>query len=130
MCKLFLLLVVGVTSFFAWGANQLPRVSPAVTIVEGHLDHAPAGDTIRLYYGNQQTRAVVDPGGDFKLLVNGFSEASFASLAYARQRTALYLTPGDRLRLVLDFPHFETSLRYSGRGATANNYLAQCLVAL
>lgn len=127
MCKLFLLLVVGVTSFFALGATQLSRVSPVVTIVEGHLDHAPAGDTIRLYCGHQQTKAVVGPGGDFKLIVNGLSEASFASLAYARQRTALYLTPGDRLRLVLDFLYFETSLRYGGRGATANNYLAQSL---
>ena len=103
MYKILLLLVCSASSFFALGATRLCRISPAVTIVEGHLDHAPAGDTIRLYCGQQQTKTVLSPSGDFKLLVNGLKKASSASFSYARQRTVLYLTPGDHLHLVLDF---------------------------
>ena len=125
MHKFLIVLTCSLSCFSALGVTSLSRTSPVVTILEGHLDHAPAGDTIRLYCGQQQTKAVLSPSGDFKLLVKGLERAGSASFSYARQRTVLYLTPGDHLRLVLDFSHFDESLRYSGRGAAANNYLAQ-----
>lgn len=48
-------------------------------------------------------------------------------LQYGRQHTSSYLSPGDQLRITLDFPRFDETLRYTGRGADANNYLAQSL---
>jgi len=109
-------------------ARPLPlQHPPGATVVSGHLDHAPAGDTVRLWYGNQQVKTPLGPTGDFRLVVAGLRSASAASLSYARQRTPLYLQPGDQLRLALDFPRFDETVRYTGRGAAANNYLAQAL---
>ena len=104
--------------------NQHP---PTATVLIGHLDHAPAGDTVRLWVGQQQVKTPLGPTGDFQLVVAGLRSASAASLSYVRQRTPLYFTPGDQLHLTLDFPRFDETVRYTGRGAAPNNYLAQAL---
>ena len=112
-------------------ALRLPA-PPAPVTLHGHLDHAPAGDTVFVWYAHAQfgparpAKVVLRPGGDFDLTLRDVREGP-ASLSYARQRTVLYLTPGDQLTLTLDFPHFDETLRYTGRGATANNYLARSL---
>ena len=112
-------------------ALRLPA-PPAQATLHGHLDHAPAGDTVFVWYAHAQfgparpAKVVLRPGGDFDLTLRDVREGP-ASLSYARQRTVLYLTPGDQLTLTLDFSHFDETLRYTGRGATANNYLARSL---
>ena len=105
--------------------------TPVVTVVRGHLDHAPAGDTVYVGYthigaGGSPAKTVLSPNGDFQVKLTGL-KAGPASLSYARQRTVLYLSPGDQLQLTLDFPRFDETLRYSGQGSAANNYLAQAL---
>lgn len=107
----------------AWSSQH----RPSRTIVRGHLAHAPAGDTVRLWYGSQQVKTPLGASGDFTLVVTGLPHATSASLSYARQRTPLYLSPGDSLHLTLDFARFDETVRYTGRGAAANNYLAQVL---
>ncbi|WP_139255262.1 TlpA family protein disulfide reductase [Hymenobacter psychrophilus] len=111
-----------VTSLASPTQNQ-----PIVTVLSGHLDHAPAGDTVRLWYGNRQVKALLSIAGDFKMVIPGLGAATDASFSYARQRTRLYLSPGDQLHLTLDFGRFDETLKYTGRGAAANNYLAQML---
>jgi peroxiredoxin len=98
---------------------------PQTATLSGHLDHAPAGDTVRVWYGFRQVKAPLSKSGDFKLVISNISVPTTASLSFARQRAPLYLSPGDHLHLTLDFSHFEESMRYTGRGAAANNYLAQ-----
>lgn len=109
------------------GAAQAPPALPAATVLSGHLDHAPTGDTVRLWAGRQRLKTPVNSAGDFALVVTGLAHAEFVDFSYAGQRTPLYLTPGDQLHLTLDFPRFDESLRYTGRGAASNNYLAQSL---
>ncbi|MET4107562.1 TlpA disulfide reductase family protein [Hymenobacter sp. UYP22] len=112
---------------FAPGPSRPHPTRSPVVVLRGHLDHAPAGDTVRLWVGTQQVKTALSPAGNFTLIVTGLSEASPASLSYARQRTPLYLSPGDHLQLTLEFPRFDETVRYRGRGAAANNYLAQAL---
>ena len=81
--------------------NQHP---PTATVLIGHLDHAPAGDTVRLWVGQQQVKTPLGPTGDFQLVVAELRSASAASLSYVRQRTPLYLTPGDQLHRRWTFP--------------------------
>ncbi|HEX8329693.1 MAG TPA: TlpA disulfide reductase family protein [Hymenobacter sp.] len=100
---------------------------PAPAVLSGHLDHAPAGDSVRVSYGRKQAKAPLSPSGDFKLVVPDLKAGTPAELSYARQRTRVYLSPGDQLHLTLDFPRFDETLRYTGRGADVNNYLAQSL---
>ena len=114
----------------ALAAATLLPAAPPVTILRGHLAHAPAADSVQVWYAHAQpgparpAKAVLSPSGDFELRLTDV-QAGPASLNCARQRTQLYLTPGDQLTLALDFPRFEETVRYTGRGAAANNYLAR-----
>jgi thiol-disulfide isomerase/thioredoxin len=109
----------------------LRALAPTTATLSGHLDHAPAGDTVRLDYGRhqgrQQLRTVLSPTGDFKVIVPDLKGGTPIYFTYAGQHTSLYLSPGDDVRMTLDFPKFDESLRYSGRGANTSNYLAQSL---
>jgi len=98
---------------------------PPVTRFSGHLAHAPAGDTVRLFVGERRVKAPLSPSGDFQFEFKDLSATTPVHFEYAKQHTRLYLLPGDQLRLALDFQDFDKSLVYSGRGADVNNYLAQ-----
>ena len=118
-------------AFRVLAAAPAPALPPATTVLRGHLDHAPAGDTVRVeysgHYRQQAAKAALSPTGDFTLAIKGLKEGTPATFSYAGQRTSVYLSPGDQLRLTLDYPRFDETLRYTGRGADANNYLAQSL---
>ena len=104
-----------------------PAPTPPVTTFSGHLTHAPAGDTVRFFTNKHQYKALLGPSGDFQFTIPNLTAPVDASLLYARQRTVLWLSPGDQLHLTLDFSEFDKSLVYSGRGSAANNYLARSL---
>ena len=103
---------------------------PAPATLHGHLAHAPANDTVRLSYGPhfgpRALKTVLDPAGNFSITVRGLAAGTPAEVAYAGQRTSLYLLPGEDVGLTLDFPRFDETLRYTGgRAANASNYLAR-----
>lgn len=104
---------------------------PAPTTLRGHLTHAPAADTLHVWYrptgagAGREAKAAVSATGDFQLRLPDLMAAGPAQLSYHGQHTSLYLSPGDQLQLTLDFPRFDETLRYAGPGANANNYLAQ-----
>ena len=108
-----------------------PSAPPVPAVVSGHLDHAPAGDSVRLeyagHYGRKATKAKLGPDGNFSVVLKDLKGGTPTTFSYAGQRTGLYVSPGDELQLTLDFPRFDETLRYTGRGADANNYLAQSL---
>ncbi|MDB5233119.1 MAG: hypothetical protein JWR44_112 [Hymenobacter sp.] len=135
MLRFLPVLLLG-TAFFELGESPaaLPAGPPSpVTSAQlsGHLDHAPAGDSVRLqygrHYGHQQVRTVLSPSGDFKMQVPDLKAGTPIMFSYGGQHTSLYLSPGDAVRLTLDFPRFDETLKYTGRGADANNYLARSL---
>lgn len=103
-------------------AGPAPR-----TTLSGHLSQAPAGDSVELWLSEHRYRAALSPTGYFALPLPGLRAPALGSFAYAGQRTHLYLSPGDELYLATDFKNFDKALVYSGRGAAANNYLAQAL---
>lgn len=128
--SLSLLICALLFQLFHFSAQALP---PAPVVLRGHLDHAPAGDTVLLSYhkdhGFGMAKAALSLAGDFSLVVNDVPAPLMVYFICADQHTNVYLTPGDELTLTLtlDFPHFDETLRYRGRGADANNYLAQAL---
>jgi thiol-disulfide isomerase/thioredoxin len=107
--------------------SAAPASSAPPTTLSGHLHQAPAGDSVELWLNYHRYKAALSPAGDFKLPVPNFRAPTFGTFAYAGQRTKLYLTPGDQLVLTTTFQDFDKALTYSGRGAAANNYLAQAL---
>jgi peroxiredoxin len=68
---------------------------------------------------------VLSPAGEFRLEVVGLQEPQQATFSYGKERTSLWLSPGDRQHLTLDFPKFDETVQYSGRGAATSNYLAR-----
>lgn len=127
-----LLLISLLALRFAQPGAVPPQPGPSPTVLRGHFEHAPVGDTVYVWYAS--TRAGFTPAaktalsstGDFQLSLPNLKAGS-ASLSYARQRTALYLQPGDEFTVRLDFPRFVETVRYTGRGEAANNYLARSL---
>jgi peroxiredoxin len=102
-----------------------PAPTPPRTTFRGHLDHAPAGDTVRLFVGNKQVKTPLSSSGDFEFTFTDLAATTPVHFEYARQSTRLYLMPGDQLVMHLDFKDFDKTVMYSGRGADVNNYLAQ-----
>ena len=120
-------------SVLALGAGlRLLAPAPPAAVLRGHLDHAPAGDSVRLeytgHYGRQRAiKAPLSPAGNFALTLKDLKGGTPAIFNYAGQRTSMYLSPGDQLQFSLDFSRFDETLRYSGGGAAVNNYLAESL---
>lgn len=102
------------------GPPTLPMTRPS-----GHLSHAPAGDTVRLDINEKQLKTLLSPTGNFQFELKNLAAPLPVSFEYGKQRTKLYLTPGDQLRLTLEFSDFYNSLAYSGLGSNVNNYLAR-----
>ena len=105
--------------------HLLRAPGPPITRFGGHLAHAPAGDTVRLFVGERRVKTPLSPGGDFQFEFADLQATTPVHFTYAGQSTRLYLLPGDQLRLTLDFKDFDKSLTYSGKGSDVNNYLAQ-----
>jgi thiol-disulfide isomerase/thioredoxin len=99
--------------------------APPVTRFSGHLAHAPAGDTVRLFVGERRVKVPLSASGDFQFEFNDLKATTPVHFTYAGQNTRLYLMPGDQLRMTLDFKDFDKTLVYSGPGSDVNNYLAQ-----
>jgi hypothetical protein len=105
---------------------------PKPVVISGHLDHPLAPQVQVTYQVNSLTRepanvltAKLDAHGNFRLVVPGLKGPLEAIFHNGDQQTTLFLIPGDNLRLTLDGAKFDESLRYTGAGAAANNYLAQ-----
>lgn len=103
----------------------------AAPVLSGHVAR-PTASTISLSYApdwrghfTQTVEARLSPTGDFRLLLPGFTTAGEARLDYQNAYADLYLTPGDNLRLTFDAARLDQTLAFSGRGASANTYLAQ-----
>jgi thiol-disulfide isomerase/thioredoxin len=106
-------------------AAASPVPAPPATVLSGHLAHAPAHDTVRVQVGQKHYKAALSATGDFRMTIKGLAAPAPADFRYARQHTTLYLAPGDDVRLTVDFPNFDETIKYSGRGAAPNNYLAR-----
>jgi peroxiredoxin len=102
-----------------------PTTPPPATVLSGHLTHAPARDTVRLQVGAHRYKVALSAAGDFRLTIPGLKVPTPADFFYARQHTTVYLAPGHDVRLTLDFPNFDETIKYAGRGAAPNNYLAR-----
>lgn len=116
---------------FFLGSYAALAQQPGPLALHGQLTLAPSGDSLRLSYPNGSsfhTAAVaLSPTGKFVFQLPALRQPTYAHLSYAGQSATLYLTPGDQLALTLDFAHFQQTMRYTGRGAAANNYLARAL---
>ncbi|WP_420574230.1 redoxin family protein [Kordia sp.] len=79
-------------------------------------------------------------GNDFKQEIAVGKDGIFAdtlriktdgyyTFSHERERTSLYTQPGDELKITLDAAQFDETIKYSGKGAEKNNYIAAKFLA-
>lgn len=103
-----------------------------LTVVSGHIEH-PTHQVVVLTLGTHPVTqqplrrfpVLLDAGGNFRIEIPDLPHSQRAAFYHGEETTDLFLTPGDQLHLTLDTKHFDESLRFTGSGANANNYLAQ-----
>lgn len=99
--------------------------------VHGTITH-PKGDMVYLkYYKDYLTYAEVvadsaklDKKGNFHMRFT-WENPYPATFYHGDEITEMYVSPGDDLRLTLDTKEFDETVKYEGRGAEINTYMAQ-----
>jgi peroxiredoxin len=65
-----------------------------------------------------------DINGEFKIALD-LNYPVFAFFRYGGEGTRLYLKPGDSVYMTFDLQHFDSTMKYSGKGAVENNFMAK-----
>lgn len=90
--------------------------------VTGHIvNHGGSKLTITDFDYQELSSAVIDSNGKFKIKTS--IESGFYLLNYGRESSYVYLYPGDQIDVTFDALYFETTLKFTGKGAERNNYL-------
>ncbi len=89
----------------------------------GKIENAST-DSIRIY-NHHRTVVQAIPLDEQQSFENKFEiNPGFYTLKIGEEYTQLYLEPGYDLKLIMDVKKFDESVKYEGRGAAENNYLA------
>ncbi|MEL6253951.1 MAG: TlpA disulfide reductase family protein [Bacteroidota bacterium] len=119
--SLFSSLLISLPFIFLFGQDSI-RISGKII---NRLD-----DHIKLVYTQNfldrtvaEYPAVLDEEGKF-ILTLPLAESKNLRLWHGDQKAMLFLSPGEELHIELDALEFDKSIRFSGNGASANNFLA------
>lgn len=100
-------------------------------VLYGHVDH-PQGPAVTLLhyrdlitYQEDTLRLPLAADGGFQLRLDTLTRPIELGLRHGQSQLALFVEPGDSLRLSFDGAEPEETLRFSGRGAGINSYLAE-----
>jgi|GEM_PF-962929 len=100
--------------------------------ISGHVTH-PAGDTVSVMYNDnrlawypEEHRAVLDAKGNFSMDIP-FPGGTFilTEFRHGDHVAEFFPVDGDSLHITVDVAHFDSSIRYSGRGAATQNFVAR-----
>lgn len=92
------------------------------TTISGMIENANGGEVAIILSGEKVTTPV-DESGKFSTTFE-LEESTIAQFSYGRERTSIYLTPGDNFEVKLNTAEFDETISYTGKGAEVNNYLA------
>lgn len=100
-------------------------------VIRGHVDH-PRGRAVTLLhyrelitYREDTVRLPLAADGSFQLRLDTLTRPIELGLRHGQSQLTLFVEPGDSLRMSFDGAEPEETLRYTGRGAGINNYLAE-----
>ncbi|WP_317206629.1 TlpA disulfide reductase family protein [Hymenobacter sp. 15J16-1T3B] len=99
--------------------------------VSGHIDH-PKDPKVYLtlfrdplHLHSDTVSARLNAQGNFRMTLPQVEAPGEAVFTQGGETANLFVEPGDELRLSLDTEQFDETLKFTGRGAAANTYLAQ-----
>ncbi len=94
------------------------------TVLTGQIQNAPMPFMVLLDNQNKKVSGIkLDSLGRFTDTIT--VKPAYYKMQIGQQYAQLYLKPGDQLTIKADYKNFDNSLTFSGKGAEANNYLAQ-----
>ncbi|PLW99773.1 MAG: hypothetical protein C0594_16645 [Marinilabiliales bacterium] len=102
-------------------------------IVAGKITHPVKKNVELLLYNNcieqkeVQHKCKLNEKNEFSIQII-IDSPSLAYFVHGKESTEMYLFPGDSIYLTLDTEQFDESVRYSGKGSVANNFLASHFV--
>lgn len=103
-----------------------------IVSISGKIDN-PAGKTVVVYYYPNllverpvSSKATLDEEGGFQMTFS-LDKPTSATFSHGRERTAMYIHPGDNISVSLNPEAFDESIKYKGDGpgVEASNYLAR-----
>jgi thiol-disulfide isomerase/thioredoxin len=93
-------------------------------VLSGQVQNQTASTIMITHIDNKELVSVeLDASGRFSMSAK--IDEGYYFLTYGRNTAYVYLYPKDKLHLVFDAKHFESTLEFDGRGSERNNYLAK-----
>lgn len=92
------------------------------TVVAGKITN-PQSDSVYMYLPDREKAFVLNEKGEFYDTIR-LDKKGYFYFSDGREQTEFFLFPGDSIYISLDTRQFDESIRYSGKGAEKNNYLA------
>ena len=94
----------------------------APIVLSGNVENAKA-EIVSLSWDTMEYDLSLNEEGKFNDTLD--LEEGYYTFTHGRERTEIYLKPGDVLNVSLDSKNFDESIKWEGEGANENNYLAQ-----
>ena len=109
---------------------QIATAQQTVTIY-GEIHNPGSGKVYIKYLENYLTNdkayadsALIDQNGNFSMAFP-WNKSFPAVFIYGDERTVMFLSPADSMKITVDAKQFYKTIKYENKGAEANNYLAQ-----
>ncbi|NOX46744.1 MAG: AhpC/TSA family protein [Chlorobi bacterium] len=118
-------LLIGIVSFVS--CNQ-QKQNPNEVNISGTISN-PTGDSAFIQilppYGNEYIKygSPINEDGSFHVSFT-IENPQPANFSDGNEVSAMFLSPGDNLKITLNTEEFDESIVYSGKGANENNFLA------
>ncbi|NNE27372.1 MAG: TlpA family protein disulfide reductase [Saprospiraceae bacterium] len=97
-------------------------VEQAPVVLSGTIQNAKA-ELVTISRDTNEYDLMIDEEGNFTDTLE--LDQGYYTFTHGRERTTIYLTPGNELSVSLDAKEFDESIKWEGTGANENNYLAQ-----
>ncbi|WP_422104782.1 TlpA family protein disulfide reductase [Winogradskyella sp.] len=115
--KKLLTLCIGLSLF---ACKEEPKIDYA--LFSGKIEN-PADKVVTVYHGREKVKEIpLTDEGTFADTLN--IKSGYYSLNHGREGSAMYLSPGDDIKVSLDTKEFDETITYSGIGSENNNFLA------
>ncbi|HSF88774.1 MAG TPA: TlpA disulfide reductase family protein [Saprospiraceae bacterium] len=122
--KKFVLLPILLFTFCMAGAQKTARVHGTITHPEGDMVYLKYYKDYLTYDEIVVDSAKLDKKGNYRMQFT-WAAPYPATFYHGDEITEMYISPGDDLRLTLDTKAFDETVKYEGKGAEINTYLAQ-----
>lgn len=121
--RIILLALMGTALWACW--NKAPKTDGHAAVLEGEITNANE-DVVLLTYlrgVNSQTDTIqFKDHRQFRAKIP-LEDPKYILFRHGNEYQVLFLCPGDSVRMTLNTDDFDESMKFSGIGATANNYL-------